>query len=1375
MQEHSSLRRRLFVLLLAGYTCAAWSQQSPCPFYPPPTVKVNPDVELVPQQPVALSSLLEITPDPGRLPAWIGMCVRRGANEKDLWDLTGVAWQKPVNQNYEIACMDVAGTPVASVGGSYGTHVSGVNIVFKDKAREKLIVTNQWGTSYALVGDDISFGAWACPGPFTVAFPVGFDPTLAVLNAQSLWPNRTSSVSEKDVLDASQQLHNGFASQIVADETSAAVVVYRVGKFFNEPVTFRLEGSGVPLGTLKPFDPSLLTNAEPGPRASVTIQPEDFKEFTDSLGQKTKFAFAVYRAPAPRFQRFSDIGKVTVTAVNYEDERQVELPVVAPPVILLHGLWGTLETFASWPDGAGGSYYPNYKFVRLMYDGSKSFRDIKNQEDLLRRIVSLQDEMRQNGVVGSRVDIVSHSMGGLMTRQFLASAANTSSREDGGAKLYNTSPIYRFVTLDTPHLGSPLASFLWENRDAQLSPLRCLLAAHFAKVQLNCEAGSDLGTLFGATKRRIDTAIQDMGSKTFNSLSLASPAEASGGYLSVSSSVGATDALALTLDGAFQLIGEHTTTVGAIFADAEDPENDAIVGVKSQEKYKDVSAAQLPRYARNHIEITNDPEVKGDVLCFLSQGACLDSIGQRKPQPPKQRKTLSGPEWDLDLSGMTRSNYAATPILTDAPLQQGMLGSMYLTVSGKAIKAAYLAFESSLMDREFFYQVQPWQGYDWIRFSNLPVLSTDSMRATMLILFDDNTYGIYKKSFPVVTAPVSNYSQVRLLADHVSLEVGDTATVELTGNGAAGPALLSASSFTLKLDSGSDVISLGSDGLITALKEGRASFTVSNADTGLSLVGTVSVGNAAEPVVAAPKIAVSGVEFINQAPTVALTTAVNVPVSASFTLSNAGTAELQIGAITWQVTPGATSIQSNSCTNAKLAAGASCVVTLRFAPTANGTYEGLFAIATNDPHYQNLPIHFIGTASAPIVYGTATVSVTGVSCSGTVGQVTTCAGNPTIKATGGTVILAAIPTTLSGNNASEFKVAAGNCSGVTLASDESCTLGSVTFTAGAPGTRTAALRSSVSQGTLGMATLSGTGTAAPVDNGVAIVQVSGVSCSGTVGQASACAGAPVIKAVGGPVKLNMTPVLTEGPQAAEFVVGSGTCAGASLAKDASCTLGQVMFTAGAAGTRSALITSSVVEGSSAGTTLTGTGNEPAGGGSGGGSGGAVKGVATVSVEGMSCSGTVGQAATCTGTPTIKASGGVVSLAATPVTIEGAQAAEFSVAVGSCAGASLAAEASCSLGQVTFTAGAAGTRSATLSSVVTDGTTASATLTGIGSANTGGNGGNGGTGGTGGNNSGGGGGGSIDLRAAALLLMFGVLRIASGPRRRHPVPVRPLEA
>src|SRR5690606_37642129 len=188
-------------------------------------------------------------------------------------------------------------------------------------------------------------------------------------------------------------------------------------------------------------------------------------------------------------------------------------------------------------------------------------------------------------------------------------------------------------------------------------------------------------------------------------------------------------------------------------------------------------------------------------------------------------------------------------------------------------------------------------------------------------------------------------------------------------------------------------------------------------------------------------------------------------------------------------------------------------------------------------------------------------------------------------------------------------------------------------------------------------------------------QVSTLNCgSAGIGTSKSCSGTVTVTAVGGPIMLR--------PQAELYAVSGATseftytttssnaCSGDQvLQAGQSCNLITVTgFSPASEGSRNLVVTVT-----------------PAGGaaGSGGVTGSGGYGTATVSTAGVSCSATVGLSSTCSGSATITATNGPVVLQGTPVALGGDHPGDFSIAPGSCAGASLNAGQSCSLGAITF--------------------------------------------------------------------------------------------
>lgn len=131
-------------------------------------------------------------------------------------------------------------------------------------------------------------------------------------------------------------------------------------------------------------------------------------------------------------------------------------PASRPPVIFVHGLYHNrtawffyLRWFRRWG-------WRHLKAITLR----GKFRSVSEHATTLARAVD--EVLRETG--SSRVDLVGHSMGGLVIRTFLAEAPNH------GA-------VRRIVTLGTPHAGSKLAVFALGKAGRDLLPGSPFLSA----------------------------------------------------------------------------------------------------------------------------------------------------------------------------------------------------------------------------------------------------------------------------------------------------------------------------------------------------------------------------------------------------------------------------------------------------------------------------------------------------------------------------------------------------------------------------------------------------------------------------------------------------------------------------------------------------------------------------------------------------------------------------------------------------------------------------------------------------------------------------------------------------------------------------------
>ncbi len=126
--------------------------------------------------------------------------------------------------------------------------------------------------------------------------------------------------------------------------------------------------------------------------------------------------------------------------------------LVRPPVVFVHGLWSGATTWRDF-DIASASILPIRVLADYAGDPAASFFST-NKRVVYDSIEKALEKCRDAEIRCTRVDVVGHSMGGLLTRihsnsPLFATALN---RHHGNVR--------KLITLDTPHTGSPLANLL---------------------------------------------------------------------------------------------------------------------------------------------------------------------------------------------------------------------------------------------------------------------------------------------------------------------------------------------------------------------------------------------------------------------------------------------------------------------------------------------------------------------------------------------------------------------------------------------------------------------------------------------------------------------------------------------------------------------------------------------------------------------------------------------------------------------------------------------------------------------------------------------------------------------------------------------------
>jgi pimeloyl-ACP methyl ester carboxylesterase len=182
------------------------------------------------------------------------------------------------------------------------------------------------------------------------------------------------------------------------------------------------------------------------------------------------FAFARYRAPKT-FPRSTEAEDLSVAerqlrlTVNFEPSDgsaaapaiNRDLRLARPPVVLIHGLASSSETWATfqnklqqripgiYADAEVGDYRVS-NFAHLSVNGPVPTRAANRA----------RDAYRERGLAAVQVDVFGHSMGGILSR--IAAGSDGYRRDsDFGEGFFN-----KVVTLDSPHHGAPLADLVWD-------------------------------------------------------------------------------------------------------------------------------------------------------------------------------------------------------------------------------------------------------------------------------------------------------------------------------------------------------------------------------------------------------------------------------------------------------------------------------------------------------------------------------------------------------------------------------------------------------------------------------------------------------------------------------------------------------------------------------------------------------------------------------------------------------------------------------------------------------------------------------------------------------------------------------------------------
>ncbi|HEX3430968.1 MAG TPA: hypothetical protein VHT03_08780 [Rhizomicrobium sp.] len=503
------------------------------------------------------------------------------------------------------------------------------------------------------------------------SWPVTASTSLLALDPFLVAPAHLDNMELASFLAGNPNLSNYAATALSAEATSAAIVLFETDS--SAAVTFQVNDAA----SLISYADNFLTTPPATGQSSLTVS---------GLIQVGSTWFAPVLVQGP-LGGYSSNNTISVTAKQGSASGNLSVALTIPPLVLVHGLWGDkhslseaegyLRAHAPW-DSAPQFVQPICYSKYLRFDaktdplsGQQNPCEVTSKAALQTEIDSLLATLDSQGIVGARVDLLVHSMGGLVARNYASQPKYESVRNRMQGQLH------AIVTLNTPEIGSELAPYLVAHRDAKRkAPLWTAQGLFWEEVcgdttVAKCFAAN--GYPINAPTLPVKTgAVYSLypDGKSLNNPDLSGPNIANATWRAVSSTRPGDSALATALDALIAALyrnpnGRNVATVDSILGNQPD---DAIVTVASQTE--GASGNQFHTFAKlshtslvgsiltwltgvNDNSVVSDPSLEVEKLagCWIeTSGAdtCLPSHKEtvaenvEAPAPARLPKILPG-------------------------------------------------------------------------------------------------------------------------------------------------------------------------------------------------------------------------------------------------------------------------------------------------------------------------------------------------------------------------------------------------------------------------------------------------------------------------------------------------------------------------------------------------------------------------------------------------------------------------------------------------------------------------------------------------------------------------------------------------------------
>lgn len=224
----------------------------------------------------------------------------------------------------------------------------------------------------------------------------------------------------------------------------------------------------------------------------ITVEPIATK--------RGKIAFAAFRAPIDYVAQ-----GVYINALSDSGSNKIWLPFRKPPVVLVHGVWSDNTAWNGLAERLRNSGFDVCKECLPDY-GTKQpagsfdpFATDENDRYVIKTLITATEQalmsLRWQNVAVTQVDVVGHSMGGLVAPARVASTFDDYYKPGN----YWRGNFHKIITVGSPHKGTKLADWLIQHRNDLLNSI----GKYFTKSSGTIEG------LFESRGRPFDRAIPD--------------------------------------------------------------------------------------------------------------------------------------------------------------------------------------------------------------------------------------------------------------------------------------------------------------------------------------------------------------------------------------------------------------------------------------------------------------------------------------------------------------------------------------------------------------------------------------------------------------------------------------------------------------------------------------------------------------------------------------------------------------------------------------------------------------------------------------------------------------------------------------------------